>query len=208
MTSAVSSSSLARVLAAVHSVVAFVVPATAGVSAVGLLVAGDIHAQAPPPQIVLGATTEERREAARALVPLLTAVKAHARPGVEVAAGGAPPSRLTGRPSTLFAFTVSKKQVPVDPRVVAAMDRLQAWNLSTPGVDDQAAVFDRWLMALQSRTAASNLLAGGAGVCDLTCVVTRMTTLDERWGRAPNGRADARDELLLEAMTAAVTTQP
>lgn len=196
MRSGVSSSSVARVVVAVM---------------LGLALTPRAHAQtppsSPPPQIVLGATTAERREAARTLVPLLTDVKAHAAPGVQVTPGGAPPSPLTGRPSTLFAFTVSKKQVPVDPRVVAAMERLLAWNTSTPGVDDQAALFDRWLVELQSRAATSNLLSDGAGVCDLTCVVTRMTSLDERWGRAPNARADARDEMLLDAMTAAVTKE-
>lgn len=156
-------------------------------------------------QIVLGATVAERREAARALVPLLRDVKTHAAPGVDVTTGGAPPSKLTGRPSTLFAFTFSKKQVQVDPRVIAAMDRLLAWNPSTAGVDDQLVLFDNWLVELQSRTAAAKLLNSGAAVCDLACVVTSATTLDERWGRTSNGRADARDELLLDAMTAAVT---
>lgn len=210
MSSAVSSPSLARAVAVARTVAAFLVPAGMGTFALGATSVAVVHAQtssSTPQQIVLGATTAERREAARALVPLLTDVKAHATPGLEVNTGGAPPSPLTGRQSTLFAFTISKRQVPVDPRVVAAMERLLAWNQSTPGVDDQAALFDRWLMELQSRAAASNLLSAGAGVCDLTCVVTRMTTLDERWGRAPNGRADARDELLLEAMTAAVTKE-
>lgn len=167
--------------------------------------AGGAFAQAGAgAQIVLGATVAERREAARALVPLLRDVKTHAAPGVEVTPGGAGPSPLTGRPSTLFAFTISKKQVRVDPRVLAAMDRLLAWNPSTAGVDDQLVLFDDWLVELQSRTAASKLLSSGAAVCDLSCVVTGATTLDERWGRAPNIRADARDELLLDAMTAAV----
>lgn len=181
---------------------------TRGAIACGLAMAVTWSAWAQPgpgAQIVLGATVAERREAARALVPLLRDVKTHAAPGLDVATGGAPPSALTGRPSTLFAFTISKKQVQVDPRVIAAMDRLLAWNPSTAGADDQLVLFDHWLVELQSRSAASKLLSSGAAVCDLSCVVTGVTTLDERWGRAPNGRADARDELLLDAMTAAVT---
>lgn len=179
------------------------------VAAVATAMAGSAFAQAGAgAQIVLGATIAERREAARALVPLLREVKTHAAPGVAVTPGGAPSSPLTGRPSTLFAFTITKKQVQVDPRVIAAMDRLLAWNPSTAGADDQLVLFDHWLVELQSRTGASKLLSSGAGVCDLSCVVQGATTLDERWGRAPNGRADARDELLLDAMTAAVTKVP
>lgn len=165
------------------------------------------YAQTPPgSQIVLGATVTERREAARALVPLLREVKAHAKPGVDVKPGGAPPSPLTGQPSTLFAFTISKRDVPADSRVLAAMDRLLAWNTSGPGVDDQSDLFDRWLIALQSRAAAANALSATPGVCDVTCVVTRMTTLDESWGKTSQGRGDARDEVLLDAMKTAVAT--
>ena len=81
------------------------------------------HSQSSP-QIVLGATVAERHEAARALVPLLKDVKAHARPGATVKPGAVPKSPFAGTQTTLFAFTLSKHNVPVDPRVVTAMNRL------------------------------------------------------------------------------------
>jgi len=44
----------------------------------------------------------------------------------------------------------------------------------------------------------------GGGLCDVNCVVKRMTTLDETWGSSPRNRADVRDELLLDALKVAV----
>jgi hypothetical protein len=157
---------------------------------------------AQPPQIVIGATPEQRREAARALVPLLSDVKGHAQPGFEVKPGGAPPSPLTGRPSTLFAFTITRRSTAVDSRVVEAMDQLLSWEIGNPGQGDRAILFDRWLVELQARSTAALRLSGG-GLCDVNCVVERMTTLNDAWG-SPQGRRDARDELLLDALTAAV----
>lgn len=162
--------------------------------------------QSPPPatpQIVIGATVAQRQEAARTLVPLLKKVQAHAQPGTAVAPGSASPSPFTGAQSTLFAFTISKRAVPVEPRVLAAMNRLLDWNVGASGHDEEAQLFDRWLMELESRSSAAARLSGG-GVCDVSCIVGRMTTLDDAWGRDPRGRDDARDELLLDALKAAV----
>lgn len=162
----------------------------------------------PPatPQIVIGATVAQRQEAARALVPLLKKVQTHAQPGTAVAPGSASPSPFTGAQSTLFAFTISKRAVPVEPRVLAAMNRLLDWNVGASGHDEEAQLFDRWLMELESRSSAAARLSGG-GVCDVSCIVGRMTTLDDAWGRDPRGRDDARDELLLDALKAAVTRE-
>lgn len=159
----------------------------------------------PPatPQIVIGATVAQRQEAARKLVPLLKDVQTHAQSGPSVAPGSAAPSPFTGAQSTLFAFTVSKRSVPVEPRVLTAMNRLLDWNVGASGHDAEAQLFDRWLMELESRSSAAARLSGG-GVCDVSCIVGRMTTLDETWGKDPRGRTDARDELLLDALKAAV----
>ncbi len=166
-----------------------------------------VLAQSPAP-IVIGATVAQRQEAARAMVPLLGSVKAHAQPGTSVTSGGAPNSPFTGTQTTLFSFTLSRRSVPVDPRVVTAMNRLLDWNVGAAGRDQEARLFDQWLMELQSRSTAAMSLTGG-GVCDLNCVVTRMTTLNETWGPTARGRADARDEVLLDALTAAVlATRP
>ena len=166
----------------------------------------------PPPQttappIVIGATIPQRQEAARKLVPLLRDVQRHAQPGATVAPGTVPNSPFTGTQTTLFAFTISKRSVPVDPRVVRAMNQLLDWNIGAAGREAEAALFDDWLVELQARSVAAVRLSGG-GLCDVNCVVTRMTTLDESWGASPKGRDDARDELLLDALTAAVTKRP
>ncbi len=159
-------------------------------------------AQVPPPQIVIGATVAQRQEAARALVPLLKAVREHAQPGATVKPGTVPNSPFTGTQTTLFAFTLSKRSVPVDQRVVTAMSRLLAWNIAS-GDDETAALFDKWLIELEARSSGAMRLTGG-GLCDVNCVVKRMTTLDETWGSSPRDRADERDELLLEALRVAV----
>lgn len=159
-------------------------------------------AQSQPP-IAIGATAVQRQEAARALVPLLEGVKRRAEPGVTIQPGTLPNSPFTGKQSTLFAFTVSRRSVPVDSRVVDAIDRLIAWDAEGPSADD-AALFDRWLAELTSRSAGA-VLPAGQGVCDTACVVKRMTTLDESWGQSPRNRAELRDETLLDALTAVVT---
>ena len=158
------------------------------------------------PQIVLGATVAERHEAARALVPLLKNVKAHARPGATVKPGAVPKSPFAGTQTTLFAFTLSKHNVPVDPRVVTAMNRLLDWNIGAEDQEENARLFDRWLIELEARSSNARRLSGEAGLCDVNCVVARMTTLTEGWSRSPKTRADVRDEMLLETFKVAVLT--
>jgi len=159
-----------------------------------------------PSQIVLGATAAQRHEAARALVPLLKDVKGHAQPGATIKPGTTPDSPFTGTQTTLFAFTLSKRSVPVDPRVMMAMNRLLDWNVGAPGQEENARLFDRWLVELEARSSAAGRLRGDVGLCDVTCVVTRMTTLNETWSSSPKNRADARDEMLLQALKVAVLT--
>ncbi len=159
--------------------------------------------QTPPPQIVIGATVAQRQEAARALVPLLKDVRTHAQPGATVKPGTVANSPFAGTQTTLFAFTVSKRSVPVDQRVVRAMNQLLDWNIGASGHDDLAQLFDKWLIELEARSTGAMRLSGG-GLCDVNCVVKRMTTLDETWGSSPRNRADVRDELLLDALKVAV----
>ncbi|MEZ5291541.1 MAG: hypothetical protein R2745_10680 [Vicinamibacterales bacterium] len=181
---------------------------TLGIAALGAVTpppaAAQPASQSQAREIVIGATVAERREAARALVPLLKDVKAHAEPGLTVSPGGAPPSPLTGQPSTLFAFTISRRQARVDGRVLEAMDQLLTWNIGGPATGEPEALFDRWLEELAAQSTAAMALSGG-GLCDVRCVVDRMTRLNETWGSSPRGRGDNRDEALLEALTTAVT---
>lgn len=157
----------------------------------------------PAPQIVIGATVAQRQEAARALVPLLKDVRTHAQTGTTVKPGTVPNSPFAGTQTTLFAFTFSKRSVPVDLRVVTAMNQLLDWNIGASGNEHIAQLFDRWLIELEARSTGALRLTGG-GLCDVNCVVKRMTTLDETWGSSPRNRGDARDELLLDALKVAV----
>ena len=159
--------------------------------------------QTPPPQIVIGATVAQRQEAARAPIPLLKDVRTHAQPGVTTKPGTVPDSPFAGTQTALFAFTLSKRSVPVDQRVVRAMNQLLDWNIGASGHEDLAQLFDTWLIELEARSSGAMRLTGG-GLCDVNCVVKRMTTLDETWGSSPRNRADVRDELLLDALKVAV----
>lgn len=164
-------------------------------------------AQTTRPQIAIGATVEQRRDAARALVPLLKDVRTHAQPGPSVKPGSVPDSPFTGTQTTLFAFSLSKRSVPVDLRVVTAMNQLLDWNIGASGNEHLAQLFDRWLIELEARSSGAMRLTGG-GLCDVSCVVKRMTTLDDTWGSSPRNRADTRDELLLDALKVAVLEKP
>jgi hypothetical protein len=176
--------------------------------AVAALVAAGAWAQEPArPEIALGATTAQRNEAARALIPLLGDVKRRAEPGVKVApADRVPDSPFAGTQTTLFAFSITRKSTPVDVRVVEAMERLLAWEIGAPGRADTGRLFDEWLGELMQRTAGAVALQGGPA-CDVTCVARRMTTLDETWGASPRGRSETRDGLLLDALAEVVTNR-
>ena len=82
------------------------------------------------------------------------------------------------------------------------MNRLLDWNIASEN-EENAALFDKWLIELEARSSGTMRLSGG-GLCDVNCVVSRMTTLDETWGSSPRNRAETRDELLLEALRVAV----
>jgi hypothetical protein len=161
-------------------------------------------AQTPArPEIALGATTTQRNEAARALIPLLGDLKRRAQPGVEVKPGTVPDSPFAGTQTTLFAFTITRRSTPVDVRVVEAMNRLLNWEIGAPGTEETGRLFDEWLGALMTKNAAAVVMQG-QGPCDVTCVARRMNTLDDSWGASPRGRAETRDGVLLDALTEAV----
>lgn len=164
-------------------------------------------AQTSQPQIVIGATVAQRQDAARALVPLLKDVRTHAQPGARMKPGTVPDSPFAGTQTTLFAFSLSKRSVPVDLRVVTAMNQLLDWNVGASGNEHLAQLFDRWLIELEARSSGAMRLTG-SGLCDVSCVVKRMTTLDDTWGSSPRNRADTRDELLLDALKVAVLEKP
>ncbi|MFN8061540.1 MAG: penicillin acylase family protein [Vicinamibacterales bacterium] len=151
----------------------------------------------------VAARTAARKDAARTLIPLLRHVRQRATAATEVRPGSTPNSPFTGTQTSLFVFTVGKRSVPVDPAAVEAMDRLLRWKVGDPNATDDAALFDAWLDELALKSTAIGV-GNDPATCDATCVVKRMATLDERWSPSPKNRAEARDEVLLDALVAAI----
>lgn len=170
----------------------------------GLLAAGGtgLAGQQPQPIGLDASAIAARAEAARNLVPLLEDVKQRATAAVNVTPGGAPDSPFAGTQTTLLSFTI-RRNTPVDPQVVQAMDRLLKWTPGDQSDEAQAALFDEWLAQL-SRRATGLKLRDTTGVCDTTCVIQTMTRLDETWGERMRDRAETRDNVLLDALTDAV----
>jgi hypothetical protein len=168
------------------------------------LVFGQITQSAGQELAIAAVTAEQRVAAARALLPMLRHVRRQVSRSVTIERGGSPDSPFTGTQTTLFAFTIAKNSTALDPKVVEAMDRLLTWKLGDPGAPEEQALFDEWLRELSLKSAAFNVLAGTELVCDTACVIARMTTLDEVWGPDPRTRADARDQMLLDAFVEVV----
>jgi hypothetical protein len=162
------------------------------------------QSQQPPQPIELDtATLAARTEAARTLIPLLEEVKDKATARYQVGRGSVPDSPFTGTQTTAVAITIGKKNVPVDPQVVQAMDKLLGWEPGDRSATEEAALFDEWLVQL-SRRASTIATKRGQVSCDTDCVVKTMTSLDDGWGSAEKQRPENRDQVLLETFTEAV----
>jgi hypothetical protein len=162
------------------------------------------QSQQPPRPIELDAATlAARTEAARTLIPLLADVKEKATARYQVGRGSVPDSPFAGTQTTAVAITIGKKNVPVDPQVVQAMDKLLGWEPGDRSAAEEAALFDAWLSQL-SRRASAIATKRGQVSCDTDCVVKTMTSLDDGWGSAEKQRPDNRDQVLLETFTEAV----
>jgi hypothetical protein len=184
-------------------------PRTAGLTALVFVLSTQgaglaAQSQQPPRPIELDAATlAARTEAARTLIPLLEDVKAKATARYQVGRGSVPDSPFTGTQTTAVAITIGKKNVPVDPQVVQAMDKLLGWEPGDRSATEEAALFDQWLTQL-SRRASAIATKRGLVSCDTDCVVKTMTSLDDGWGSAEKQRPDNRDQVLLETFTEAV----
>jgi hypothetical protein len=142
--------------------------------------------------------------AARALVPLLTDVRARIEPRISVEPAPLPPSPFTGRSSTLFAVRIGVRSRDVDEKVVEAMDRLLLWDTRQPLSAEDHALVERWLDALQVKMLARLASAGLPVACDQVCVVQRLTNPDRVFGATTKEQREARDDFLLEALSEAV----
>ena len=149
------------------------------------------------------ATLAARTEAARSLIPLLEHMREKATSRYTVEKGSAPDSPFARTQTTLFAITIGKKNEPVDPQVIQAMDRLLEWEPGDRTATAQTELFDAWLAELSKRVSAIATKRGRV-TCDTSCVVTTVTALDDWWGSAEKHRPDNRDRMLLETLTEAV----
>jgi hypothetical protein len=148
-------------------------------------------------------TVAAHTDAARHLIPLLEPVKEKASARYQVEKGSVPDSPFTGTQTTLFAVTLGKKNQPVDPQVVQAMERLLAWEPGNRSATEEAALFDAWMAELSKRT-SSIATKRGIVACDTGCVVQTVTALDEAWGKDERERSQNRDQLLYESFVDAV----
>lgn len=137
--------------------------------------------------------------AARALVPLLEGVRGRLRPRTVVEPGTPPPSPFTGTQTTLLSFKVGKRETPIDPKVSKAMEELLAWKIGATDETRPAVLFDHWLTQLSVKSALIGLLD-----CDAACVVERFTSPDATFGQTQTERDEMRDQLMLDALSAAV----
>jgi hypothetical protein len=154
-----------------------------------------------------GSIVQDAAVAARALVPLLKDVRARIEPRVVVEPGTLPPSPITGRSSTLFAVRIGVRSRQVDQAVVQAMDRLLAWKPDQPLAAEDQALVARWLDELSVKVLGRLAAARLATDCDQVCVVQRLTNPDSVFGGTAREQQETRDDILLEALIAAVTEQ-
>lgn len=141
---------------------------------------------------------------ARAIVPLLREVRSGVGRDVVIEPTTAPPSPITGRPSTLIAVRIGVKTVDVDARVVAAIDRLLAWNQREPLNDEDRALIVRWRDEL--RVELLGRLAGqskGVG-CDDDCVVKHVVEASSLFGDSRREQIQGRNEVLLKTLSDAL----
>jgi hypothetical protein len=161
-------------------------------------------AQQQPQVIDLdAATVAAHTEAARDLIPLLEPVKEKAVSRYQVEKGSVPDSPFTGTQTTVFAVTLGKKNQPVDPQVVQAMEKLLGWEPADRTATEEAALFDAWMAELSKRASA---IATKRGIvaCDTGCVVQTITALDDAWGKDARERSANRDQVLYETFVEAV----
>jgi hypothetical protein len=149
------------------------------------------------------ATLAARTEAARSLIPLLEDVRQKASSRYEVDKGSPPDSPFAGRPTTLFSIAIGRKNEPVSPQVLKAMDRLIEWEPGNRTAAEETVLFDAWFSELSKRASAI-ATSRGLVTCDTACVVATLTELDDKWGSTAQQRPAARDRMLLETFTVAV----
>jgi hypothetical protein len=161
-------------------------------------------AQQQPQTIELDAASmAAHTQAARSLIPLLEPVKEKATQRYQVEKGSVPDSPFTGTQTTAVAVTIGRKNQPVDPQVVKAMEKLLDWEPGDRSAKEETALFDAWMAELSKR-ASSIATKKGIVACDTGCVVQTVTALDDAWGKDARERSANRDQLLYDTFVDAV----
>lgn len=170
------------------------IPLVAAAMLVLSSVGGTLSAQA-------GVDTES---AARALVPLLKSVRQRLQPRVGITPGALPPSPFTGTQTAIVAVRIGEKEVNIEPKVRAALDRLLAWNMEMSPESPDAALFSHWLSHVRLKAVSVPPPGSTSMDCDTACAVARFTEPGEAFGSSRKAREEMRDQLLLDALIAAV----
>ena len=157
------------------------------------------------PQIIEldAASMAAHTQAARSLIPLLEPVQEKATQRYQVEKGTVPDSPFTGTQTTAVAVTIGRKNQPVDPQVVRAMEKLLDWEPGDRSAKEESALFDAWMAELSKR-ASSIATKRGIVACDTGCVVQTITALDDAWGKDARERSANRDQLLYDTFVDAV----
>ncbi|MGE4067155.1 MAG: penicillin acylase family protein [Vicinamibacterales bacterium] len=144
---------------------------------------------------------------ARALVPLLTPIRARLGGGVSLSPGALPTSPFTGRNSTIFAARVGRKDGDVAPEVVKAIDALLGWDYRLDASSNEALLYEFWMMKLQPKAYEPRLTDYARRTFrawDVRRVVEWMTDPGPAYGVDRKAREQARDGILLSALVEAV----
>jgi hypothetical protein len=179
------------------------IPALALICCTPVAVAHGQATQQPRAIELDAATMAAHTEAARNLIPLLQPVKEKAVARYQTEKGSVPDSPFAGTQTTAVAITLARKNQPVDPQVVQAMEKLMKWEPGDRSAKEEAALFDAWMGELSKRASAI-ATKRGLVACDTGCVVKTVTALDDAWGKEERQRPENRDQMLLETFTEAV----
>lgn len=154
--------------------------------------AGVLSAQAPPEPVV------------RALAPILKDARAHIPSRVAVEPATLPPSPITGRNSTLVAFSIGRKAMSLEQGVIDLIDRLLAWDSKQPLPAADRAVVVEWIEALRADVSGRMNAGGGGKSCDNDCLVGHLTAPGSIFGDSRDEQVETRNEVLLTTLSAAV----
>lgn len=178
--------------------------------ALGVIGAGAIAAiGVPGARLAFADTTATARAqpdllaTAKTLVPLLAELRDKVSPHLTVRPGTLPPSPFTGRSSTIVAVQVGRESLDVEPRTLAAMDRLLAWDRTQPLPPEDRALVERWIEELRLALIARMPGPARDSGCDNACVVAELTGAGVLFQGTAAERADARNAVLLDALAAA-----